>query len=137
VKDAFLAALTGDDLKALERLLTGAGTDDASACDAAAEYAGDNHASVQSCDRASGPPGYTVSVITQGTVGRSVIDGTENKYATATATAVVEPRCSLGDKGKGGKTVQFTCDGNPLTIDPTADDFRLDLSDFYSVHLTK
>ena len=40
VKDVFLAALTKGDLKTLEDLLTGAGTDDEAACLAAREYAG-------------------------------------------------------------------------------------------------
>ena len=57
------------------------------------------------------PPGYTVDVITQGTVGKSVINGTQDQHATATATAVVEPKCSLGDKGRDGHAVLFTCDG--------------------------
>lgn len=135
VRADFLHALVGGDLTALGHLLADGGADDASACAAAATYADDNHADVRSCDRVDGPPGYTVDVVTQGTVGSSVIDGTEDKHAEASATAVVEPRCALGDKS--GHTIGFTCDGDTVTIDPTADGFTLDLSAFYSVHLSK
>lgn len=186
VKDAFLSALTGGDLDALGRLLTVAGTDDGPPCAAAGTYAGDNDAELTGCDRVNGPPGYTVDVKTHATVGRSVIDGTEDRKAEASATAVVEPRCVLADNGSGGDSggatdgatdggsggsdaggtagatagadagstagstagtgtpsppapnpVDFTCDGSLLTIDPGADGFTLNLSDFYSVHLSK
>jgi len=135
VKDAFLTALTGGDLDVLGHLLGDGGTDDAAACAAADAYAADNDATVDACQGSHAPPGYTVAVTTRGTVGHSVIDGTEDKHAHATATAVVEPRCTLG--GKDGHTIDFSCDGGPLTIDPTADGFTLDLSDFYTVHLSK
>jgi hypothetical protein len=134
-KDAFLLALTERDLDALGRLLVDLGESDAAACAAAATYAGDNDADVRSCARVYGPPGYTVDVITRGTVGNSVIDGTEDKHAKATATAVVEPRCTLAGKDPHG--VQFTCSDGELTIDPKADGFTLDLSAFYSVHLSE
>lgn len=137
VKTAFLDALDSGDDSLLGRLLSDAGTDDIAACQAARTYAGDNHATVQQCDRAGSGVGYTVSVITDDTVGSSVIDGTDSKHATATATAVVEPRCSLGSDAIDGHAIRFTCDGSPLTIDPSVTGFTLDLSDFYSVHLTK
>jgi len=135
VKVSFLAALTSGDVDALGNLLTDAGPDDGSACTAARAYAGDNDAEVRECDAQPGSPQYTVSVRTLGTVGKSVIHGTEDIHATATATAVVEPRCHVGDKQ--GHSIRFACDGGDLTIDPTAGGFMLDLSDFYSVHLSK
>ncbi|MFI1097169.1 pilus assembly protein TadG-related protein [Streptomyces sp. NPDC020917] len=131
----FLKALTAGDLTALGNLLTGLGPDDGAACSAAGSFAGDNDADVRSCQRVSGPPGYTVGVRTRGTVGSSVIHGTQDLHATASATAVVEPRCRAGDKD--GHAVRFTCDGGDLTVDPTAAGFLLDLADFYSVHLSK
>lgn len=134
VKVDFLHALAGGDADALGRLLSGLGRDDAAACAAAGAYAGDNEADVRSCDRVDGPPGYTVGVITRGTVGSSVIDGTEDKHAEATATAVVEPRCTFGDKD--GRVLRFVCRDGDLTIDPHADGFTLDLAAFYSVHLS-
>jgi Putative Flp pilus-assembly TadE/G-like len=135
VRTDFLHALTTGDLKALGNLLTGLGPDDGAACSAAGTYAGDNDAEVRSCQRVSGPPGYTVGVRSRSTVGSSVIHGTQDIHALASATAVVEPRCTAGDKD--GHTVRFTCDDGDLTIDPTVSGFLLDLADFYSVHLSK
>lgn len=102
-KSAFLAALNSGDLDALGRLLTDGGTDDYGPCGAAASYAEANDAERLTCDRVNGPPGYTVSVRTKGTVGKSVVQGTENRHAEARATAVVSPRCVIdsmaGDRG--------------------------------------
>jgi hypothetical protein len=138
LKGAFLAALTGGDLDALGHLL-GAGPSsggcDADVQDAAGRYAHDNGATLESCEGVADPPGVTVEVITDGAVGRSVVRGTQNEHARATATAVVEPRCHAGTKD--GHSIDFSCDSGPLTIDPTAGGFTLDLSDFYSVHLSK
>lgn len=135
----FLAALTSGDLVQLGKLLANLGAHDAEACAAASSYAGQNDAAVDApdgCGRASGVPlGYTVSVTTLGTVGTSVVDGTETKHAKATATAVVEPRCGLGDKD--GNAIGFICNGDHVTVDPTAGGFVLDLSTFYTVHLSK
>jgi hypothetical protein len=140
VKGPFLLDLSGADIAGLQRLLATAGPDDGTACAAAAAYADDNDAVVlpQQCVRVDGPPpGYTVTVRTKGTVGSSVVDGTQDKHAEATATAVVEPRCTVGAKGQGD-TIGFTCDGSgQVTIDPKAPGFTLDLSDFYSVHLSQ
>lgn len=137
VKIAFLRALDTGNSDILGQLLNNAGTDDGAACQAARQYAGDNRATVRQCERVGSGVGYTVSVITDDTVGSSVIEGTESKHAEATATAVVEPRCSLGTDAKSGHAMRFTCDGGPMTIDPSAQGFTLDLSDFYSVHLSK
>lgn len=137
VKSAFLQALDSGDSGLLGQLLNDAGTDDGAACQAARLYADDNRARVQDCERSGSGVGYTVSVTTEDSVGSSVIDGTESKHAKATATAVVEPRCSLGNHAKDGHTLRFTCDGGPMIIDPSAQGFTLDLSVFYSVRLSK
>ena len=135
VRQAFLDALHHGDLTALGHLLSVLEPDDGLPCTAARTYAEDNGAGVGDCRRTQNdPPGYTVWVHTNGTVGSSVVDGTENIHARATATAVVEPRCVLGDKS--GHAIGFTCAGRLLTVDPTAASFTLNLSDFYSVHLT-
>jgi hypothetical protein len=138
LKEDFLNALTGGDLDAIGHLLDGdpsGGGCDAAARTAAAEYAHDNRATLESCQGVSDPPGVTVTVATDGTVGPSVIHGTQHKHAHATATAVVQPRCTAG--AKDGHAIDFSCDGGALTVDPSADGFTLDLSDFYSVHLSK
>ncbi|MDF9815337.1 hypothetical protein M2266_004568 [Streptomyces sp. SPB162] len=134
VKDAFNKALREGDLPRLGDLLAGAGMQGAGACEAAETMAVANHADRQTCERVDGPPGYAVGVRTQGTVGKSVIEGTEDKHAVAHATAVVDPRCTVGPKN--GKAITFTCNDADVIVDPTASDFRLDLSLFYSVHLS-
>lgn len=135
VHDAFLDALKAGDIPALTALLNGQGMDAVDGCMAATTYANDNKADRPSCGRVSDPLGYTVGVRTQGTVGKSVVKGTETKHATATATAVVQARCTA-DAADGTK-VTFICDGETVTVDPTADGFQLNLAEFFSVHLSK
>jgi hypothetical protein len=135
VHDAFLAALLAGDGTALGDLLTKVGGP-GDPCAAASSYAEQNNASlVAPCVPVADPPGFTVHVITRGTVGKSVVKGSEDVHGRATATAVVEPRCHVGDTS--GHTVNFACSGGPLAVDPTAPGFVLDLSAFYSVHLSK
>ncbi|MEW2413748.1 pilus assembly protein TadG-related protein [Streptomyces sp. NPDC046866] len=112
-------------------LLTGKG-----ACGKADELAALNDATTAQCNAAI--PVVTVRVRTNGTVGRSVVPGTENVHGEATAKARIKPRCSLRSApvptpptqtadptpaaspspspGAGGVT--FVCDGKPLTLDP-------------------
>lgn len=136
VQDQFLAALTAGDPDLLGRLLTTVGTvDRGDPCGTARQFAADNDATTTRCDALSGPVGYVVDVVSRGTVGTSVVDGTENVRATATATAVVEPRCVFRDKLAAA--LEFTCDHREVTIDPKAGSFRLNLATFYTVHLTK
>lgn len=180
VRDDFLAALKSGDLARLGALLNDLGSHSEVACPAAYDYAQQNDATVTGCDQVSGPPGYTIAVRSIGTVGTSVVDGTETKHAKATATAVIQPRCTLGGSdggvvagatggaadggaadggaadggGAGGGAagggdggpgapggsgpITFTCEhGDQVRIDPTPDDFILDLSTFYTVHLSK
>jgi hypothetical protein len=133
VHDAFLAALLSGDTDALAQLLANA-NGPGSPCSVAGTYAADNRAELTGCDPTQGPPGWTVAVRSVGSVGPSVVNGTEDIHATAHATAVVEPRCTPGDANK--PVVDFTCDNGPLDIDPTQTGFVLDLSDFYTVHLS-
>jgi Flp pilus assembly protein TadG len=136
-KTAFLEDLANGDLAGLGGLLTNPDPlATGSPCEAAGAYAADNDAEVTDCHQVAGPIGYTVEVNSKSAVGSSVIDGTEDIHAVATATAVVEPRCTLGDK-EPGSLVRITCPDGDLTIDPKADDLTLDLSALYSVHLSK
>ncbi|WP_326658316.1 pilus assembly protein TadG-related protein [Streptomyces sp. NBC_00385] len=103
-------------------------------------------------------PGYwqdkvTARIETRYTVGDSVIPGTENKRATATATAVIEFRCSPKVKGvpatgpgdddgaeEGGEAslpiVTLDCDGRDVPIDLGASDPLAGLSKLiFAVHL--
>jgi hypothetical protein len=187
----FTTALGSGDLTAIGGLLGGDGLTGGCGADeqsAAEGYAQANGAEVTSCTGPA-PLTYHVAVRTTGTVGHSLVPGTDSVLATARATAVVAPRCSLapgqgddggsgdggssGSSGDGGSAsgggassgggsddggtganggsgdggsgaggshahpVTFSCDTGDLTIDPTRSDFRLDLADFFSVHLSK
>jgi hypothetical protein len=130
----FLAALLAGDEAALRLLLINPGADTISPCTVAAPaYAADNHATVTGCVP-KGATSYTVNVRTNGSVGSSVVNGSENVYGTAQATAVVEARCTLDSVGVAG--VNFTCPDGPLVVDPTGPGFVLELSAIYTVHLT-
>ncbi len=135
IEGDFLNSLKAGDIGALKNLLNGEGMDGAGACDAAATYANDNQADRTSCARVDGPPGYTVGVRTQGTVGNSVVNGTETMHAKAKATAVVQSRCTAD--GASGNTVTFICAGQKVIVDPTTNDFKLNLAEFFSVHLSE
>ncbi len=133
--DAFLAALLAGDDDALGDLLSHV-TGPGDPCQAARSYAQQNSADVVgNCRPVDDPPGYTVDIVSKKTVGKSVVKGSENLHAKASATAVVEPRCHVD--GKHGHLLDFSCNGGPVSVDPTASGFELHLSDFYSVHLTK
>ncbi|MEU0186950.1 pilus assembly protein TadG-related protein [Streptomyces sp. NPDC006207] len=134
VRERFLEALESGDLDQLRELLTLNGMTTGNACGAATDYAGQNDAVVDECD-VSGPGGASVAIHTSGTVGKSVVSGTDSMHARATATAVVESRCGVDDKD--GDEITFICDGDRLTVDPTSDDFQLNLAEFYSVHLSE
>ncbi|WP_404957015.1 pilus assembly protein TadG-related protein [Streptomyces sp. 147326] len=105
------------------------------ACVAAEAFAAKNDAKATGCD-ASLLPKLTVTVKTNGTVGESVIPETGSMHGTATATALIEPKCLLGavatpapspTSTAGGEspaptppppTVNFTCNGEPVELDP-------------------
>ncbi|MFK8909463.1 pilus assembly protein TadG-related protein, partial [Streptomyces sp. YS-3] len=63
-------------------------------CGAAEALAASNGASVKTCVPGDWP-GYTVSVRTTTTAGKSVVAATETSRGTAEATAVIEPRCGI------------------------------------------
>ncbi|MCX3060082.1 hypothetical protein, partial [Streptomyces beihaiensis] len=68
--------------------------------------------------RAGGFPGYRVEVRSRRTVGHTIIPGTENRRATAHATAVIRPRCAVPADADPKKAVHVTCDGQGFDIDP-------------------
>lgn len=68
------------------------------ACQVASEFAARNGAELtgSGCVPSSGGLlGFEVTVRTTGTVGRSIVPGTESRHATATAAAVIEPLCAF------------------------------------------
>ncbi|MGC9441929.1 pilus assembly protein TadG-related protein [Streptomyces sp. WG5] len=107
-----------------------------STCWRAHELAARNDASV-SC-QPNGPLGYTVVAETNGTVGDTIVPGTENQKATESATAVVEARCSfeLPAEGAGEDALPgLSCKGEEWELSP---DDAMDLpkaEDLFDVHL--
>lgn len=70
--------------------------DPGGACAAAAEYAAANKADISGCSAlGDGRWGFTVGVTTQTAVGKSILPVTSRTHAKATATAVVQPRCTF------------------------------------------
>ncbi|MFD9275737.1 pilus assembly protein TadG-related protein [Streptomyces mirabilis] len=87
----------------------------------------------------NGFPGYRVDIETRYTVGKSIIPGTEDKHATAHATAVIQPRCHFDPAADPKKPVKLNCDGQIVNIDPGKFD-PVDLPDpsvLFSVHLAE
>ncbi|MFE4304542.1 pilus assembly protein TadG-related protein [Streptomyces sp. NPDC056891] len=81
-----------------DRYLRGEEYDELSACQRADSFAAKNSAEIPmgGCSRLpEGGEGFRVTVLTTNTVGRSIIPGTESRHATASAEAVIEPRCTF------------------------------------------
>lgn len=157
IKDDLERAILTGDLAAVADLLATVAFESPEACAEAERFAAKNGADVTECDQVFGPPGYTVAVISQKPLGRTEVEGTQDKKAKARATAVIEARCSLkggatepepgpdpdpSPSGSGGEDegspeppalIEFDCDGDLLSLDPTDLDF--DIAEFFSVHL--
>ncbi|MFF2507423.1 pilus assembly protein TadG-related protein [Streptomyces sp. NPDC058067] len=107
---------------------------------AADELAASNDASVVGFEpsEVNGYPGYWAKVESKGTVGDSIIPGTETRHAKAEATAVIEPRCGVKPGADPKKAVEFECDGGE-SFDFDPDHFDPgdlpDASVLFSVHL--
>lgn len=88
---------------------------------AAAELAAQNNSTVEGGAQPTevdGDPGFQVNVVTDYTVGDSVIPGTEDLTATARAVAVIQPRCDFAPNADPKKPVTLDCDGVSVGIDP-------------------
>ncbi|MFJ8541511.1 pilus assembly protein TadG-related protein [Streptomyces sp. NPDC093586] len=82
-----------------------------SGCWRAHQLAARNDATVD-C-QPDGPLGYTVVAETNGTVGDTIVPGTENRKATESATAVIEARCSFDEPAKepeGEVLLKLSCE---------------------------
>ncbi|OAH13801.1 pilus assembly protein TadG-related protein [Streptomyces jeddahensis] len=123
-------------------------------CQAAARFAELNDAELDpdkvTCAQLNdGRWGFTVNLVSKKSMGDTILPGTENKHAKATATAVVEPRCQFqpnedadppgngngngnGTKPSPGKIV---CDGKDWPIDPKNLDLLPDMADLFTVRL--
>ncbi|MFE3860211.1 pilus assembly protein TadG-related protein [Streptomyces goshikiensis] len=96
-REARDTVFAGGDLLALtsadwERILGGNRFELTGACAKAAAFAASNGATAE-CEPHL--PKFTVAVTTDDTVGKSVVPGSESVHGKATATAEIEPRCTL------------------------------------------
>ncbi|MEU3755855.1 pilus assembly protein TadG-related protein [Streptomyces olivoreticuli] len=120
--------------------LSGRTGDPEAACGEAGTYARSNGAEVVGGCGTSAPgtlpAAFTVTVRSSAAVGRSVVPGTEDVHATATARAVVEPRCAGKSPESQKPPLDIVCDGRVVTIDPTRpDDLARALGALFSVRL--
>jgi hypothetical protein len=125
-------------------------------CSAAGHFATRNEAELLGCDRTGdGRWAFTVRVRSQESMGTSVIEGTDEKHAETTATAVVEPLCTFeaaeqndkpddgGDGDAGEENAEpvspgeLVCDGGTWDIDPENLDLLPDVSDLFTVRLAE
>lgn len=109
---------------------------------AAAELAAQNNSTLEGAallTEVDGDPGFQVDVVTDFTVGDSIIPGTEDMTAKAQAVAVIQPRCDFDVNANPAQPVTLDCDGVPVDIDP--ENFDLgdlpDASVMFSVYLAK
>ncbi|CAM5686957.1 hypothetical protein SANTM175S_09996 [Streptomyces antimycoticus] len=111
LRKGFLEAIANGSV--WDDLLNGRGIGTGDACERAQWFAQQNGADLTGPGCVPGylPTSFTVTVRTQKPVGKTVIPGTETKDATATAKAVVTPRCTAeppapptkgSDDGQGG-----------------------------------
>lgn len=150
------------DVEAIDELLESVEFDSPGACAEARRFAERNDAEVTSCDPVEG--GYRVAVVSAKPLGKSDVEGTEDKVARTEATAVVESRCSPaeeedaepppdpepapGEDGEGDEDgddegenepppapIEFDCDDGPVVINPGQGGPDIDIADFFRVHL--
>ncbi|MEU9998996.1 pilus assembly protein TadG-related protein [Streptomyces sp. NPDC050848] len=146
--------------------LAGEEYDVVAACRHAASFAAKNDAKLsgETCvPLPFGERGFRVEVVTLDSVGDSVIPGTENQHASATATAVLEPLCTFDapeptpepeppEPGpdptpdpeptptetapvEPDPIFGLTCDGVPWTIDPDRPELP-SVADLFTVRLS-
>ncbi|MFE2552439.1 pilus assembly protein TadG-related protein [Streptomyces sp. NPDC059355] len=121
-----------------ERILRGEFLDSTGSCAAASSFAAKNDASATCTPRTRE---FAVEVTTDGTVGKSVVPGTDSVHGQAKATAAIAPRCTLDAVPAPGPTpsptatpgptpapspalpVTFNCKGGKaLVLDPSKPD---------------
>lgn len=107
-------------------------------CWRARQLAAQNDAAVLACDP-DGLLGYTVEVETIGTVGDSIVPGTETMRSEEKATAVIDSRCDfapLAGDAPEGLLPLLTCDGGEWEPDPEGPvELLPQPEDLFDVHL--
>ncbi|MFG3659924.1 pilus assembly protein TadG-related protein [Streptomyces sp. NPDC047706] len=106
-------------------------------CDRAGQLAAQNAAHLDGC-QSVGLLGYRVGVTTEEPVGDTIVPGTEDMLATASATAVVERRCSFElPAEESGDDVLPSLHCKDRTWDLNSKDLEIlpDPQDLFDVHL--
>ncbi len=105
-----------------------------SACgEAAPRLASSNDASIDDCGIARGGTGYTVRIRTTGTVGDTVIPGTEAQHGFAGATAVLEGLCEATTEEPD--RVELECEERDWSFDPADEEDLPEARDLFRVYL--
>ncbi|MFI9768560.1 pilus assembly protein TadG-related protein [Streptomyces sp. NPDC052415] len=105
-------------------------------CWRADQLASQNDAHVDGC--VPGPLEFEVSVEMDNPVGDSIIPGTEGRYSTESAIAVIEPRCTfeLPEEDAGDDVLpQLTCKDRNWDLDPEDLGDLPAPEDLFDVHL--
>lgn len=128
--------LDGLDVDDLERLFNGELMGE-NGCAASHGYAARNGAAARSCAMlGDGRWGFSVTVESLKPVADTILPGTETAHATATATAVVVPRCTFepSDEEDAPSPGSLDCEDSVLDLDPKD---LPDMSDLFKVRLTE
>jgi hypothetical protein len=165
LKSLFLANVLNGDW--LQDVLNGSIIGTYDGCLEARHFAALNDAGNVQCSMLSdGRWGFSVTVTSNKSMGKSILPGTDGKHATSHATAVVEPRCRFqpappghgmqprpqpnvtlpappngGSGGNGHKKHQspgtISCDNRNWQIDPDHLDLLPDMADLFTVRLAE
>ena len=109
----------------------------ADSCWRAHQLAAQNDAAVRDC-APDGLLGYAVDVETNGTVGDSIVPGTEDIRATASAKAVIEPRCTFeppAEETGEDELPTLSCGEQDWELSPDDLTDLPDPEDLFEVHL--
>ncbi|MET7637068.1 pilus assembly protein TadG-related protein [Streptomyces sp. NPDC005438] len=122
-------------------------------CQEASRFAKSNGAESVSCQQVGdGRWGFTVDVKSKKSMGKSILPGTDKEHAKATATALVEPKCSFkpdededgpadddkpGDDDEKPAPGKLQCDDRDWVLDPDDGDLLPDMADLFRVRLAE
>ncbi|MFD5001660.1 pilus assembly protein TadG-related protein [Streptomyces mutabilis] len=111
-----------------------AGLDDS--CWRADQLAAQNDAHVDDCTM-DGPLRYSVDVTTDEPVGDSIVPGTEDAYARASAVAVIKPSCTfeLPEGDEGEVLPRLACENRHWDLDPEEPVELPEPHELFDVHL--
>ncbi|WP_323375821.1 pilus assembly protein TadG-related protein [Streptomyces alkaliterrae] len=124
-----------NDVESWNDLLKGQMYSTGPSCASASRFAARNSARVKSCSPLGLPRnGYRVEVRLSESVGSTIIPGTESTYASASATAVVDPRCTVSSEEEA-ETIELNCKGRTITVDPDDPDPLPPLDRMFTVRL--